>query len=132
MLATGVTAAAEQTENLSPDCVRWNKVFYKALKVSKKQGEGIPETLPDIILGMQAACNWDMSKTLKLARDHLAKMKAYRQSQRVAPSQSAPPIIIQMPPVFDQPRSEPEDMMIDCVTDKIAGILDMTCSGIRF
>jgi hypothetical protein len=68
IIATGLVAGTAQAESLSQDCVRWNKLLYKALKIMKKPGEYTPETLPDIIRGVQATCNWDMSETLKVAR----------------------------------------------------------------
>jgi hypothetical protein len=130
VLATIITASLSgpaRGENLSQDCVRWNKLFYRSLDIAKKRGEwAIPETLPDIIRGMEASCGWDMSKTMRLVRKSLAEKKAWENSQQTRLRQPMPP------PLRDVPQSEPKDFFMDCVTDRIAGIMDTMCSGMQF
>jgi hypothetical protein len=138
IIAAGLVAGTAQAESSSQDCQRWTKVLNRTIKGAKKESElKMLQMLPDIILGAQAACGGDWSEHLRLARETIAfrkeiiaLRKANRNAQRVLPSQPAPAIIVQVP-LFDEPRPEP-DMFIDCVTDKIAGIVDTMCSGTRF
>jgi hypothetical protein len=60
-----------------------------------------------------------------------ARKRTTPSSQTARAPQPAPSVVLQMPPEVDV-QSEPRSFLMDCVTDRIAGIMDTTCSGTEF